>query len=62
MIIVGVDYRPSVQQIAFFNSRRNGKTGERQLSHSDGEAKRSSNYSEDRPRCRQIGPLDMHVR
>ena len=39
MIIVGVDYHPSVQQVAFFDTET-GETGERRLSHSDGEAER----------------------
>lgn len=37
MIIIGVDYHPSVQQVAFVDTQT-GKTGERRLSHSDGEA------------------------
>src|ERR1700716_851090 len=39
MIIVGVDYHPSVQQVAFFDTET-GETGERRLNHSDGEAER----------------------
>jgi transposase len=39
MIVVGVDYHPSVQQVAFLDTER-GETGERRLSHSDGEAER----------------------
>ncbi|WP_433970071.1 hypothetical protein [Tunturiibacter gelidiferens] len=39
MIIVGVDYHPSVQQVAFLDTET-GETGERRLSHSDGEAER----------------------
>ena len=37
MIIVGVDYHPSVQQVAFLDTET-GETGERRLNHSDGEA------------------------
>ena len=37
MIIAGVDYHPSVQQVAFLDTET-GETGERRLSHSDGEA------------------------
>ena len=37
MIIIGVDYHPSVQQIAFFDTET-GETCERRLNHSDGEA------------------------
>jgi transposase len=38
-LIIGVDYHPSFQQIAFC-MEETGKCGERQLSHSDGEAER----------------------
>jgi len=38
MIIIGVDYHPSVQQIAYCRLRRTGETCERRLNHSDGEA------------------------
>jgi transposase len=51
MIIVGVDFHPSVQQVAFLDTET-GETGERRLNHSDGEAERSiAIYSEDRSRC-----------
>jgi hypothetical protein len=36
MIIFGVDYHPSVQQVAFVDTQT-GETGERRLNHSDGE-------------------------
>src|SRR5215470_5132331 len=39
MMIVGVDYHPSFQQIAFL-MEETGECGERQLNHSDGEAER----------------------
>ena len=39
MLIIGCDYHPSVQQIAFVDSET-GETGERQLLHKDGEAER----------------------
>src|SRR5436309_15936949 len=39
MFIIGVDYHPSFQQIAFF-VEETGECGERQLNHSDGEAER----------------------
>ena len=39
MMIIGVDYHPSFQQIAFF-MEGTGECGERQLNHSDGEAER----------------------
>jgi hypothetical protein len=39
MLIIGVDYHPSFQQIAFFDEET-GECGERRLHHSDGEAKK----------------------
>src|SRR6202008_2959145 len=39
MMIIGVDYHPSFQQVAFF-VEETGECGERQLHHSDGEAER----------------------
>ena len=39
MIIIGVDYHPSFQQIAFMD-QKTGEYGERQLNHSDGEAEK----------------------
>ena len=39
MWIIGVDYRPSVQQIAFVNTDT-GECGERRLNHGDGEAEK----------------------
>jgi transposase len=39
MLIIGLDYHPSFQQIAFVDTE-SGEYGERQLSHSDGEAER----------------------
>jgi transposase len=39
MIIIGVDYHPSVQQIAWLNTET-GECGERRLLHSNGEAER----------------------
>jgi transposase len=39
MILIGVDYHPSVQTIAFF-VEETGEYDERELSHSDGEAER----------------------
>jgi transposase len=37
MLLIGVDYHPSFQQIAFFEEET-GECGERQLNHSEGEA------------------------
>ena len=39
MIIIGVDYHPSFQQIAFLD-QETGECGERRLNHSEGEAER----------------------
>ncbi len=39
MIIIGVDYHPSFQQIAFADNET-GECGERRLSHSEGEAEK----------------------
>ncbi len=39
MLIIGCDYHPSIQQIAFVDSET-GETGERRLLHKDGEAER----------------------
>jgi transposase len=39
MILVGVDYHPSVQQVAFLDTET-GEIAERRLNHSDGEAER----------------------
>jgi transposase len=39
VIIIGVDYHPSFQQIAFWD-QETGECGERQLNHSDGEAEK----------------------
>ena len=39
MLIIGCDYHPSVQQIAFVDSET-GECGERRLLHKDGEAER----------------------
>ena len=38
-MIIGVDYHPSFQAIAFF-VEETGECGERELNHSDGEAER----------------------
>src|SRR5271165_3565256 len=39
MMIIGVDYHPSFQQIAWVDTET-GECGERQLRHSDGEAEK----------------------
>src|SRR3984893_4640325 len=48
MIIIGVDYHPSFQQIAFLD-QETGECGERPLNHSDGEAEKF--YRELKPRA-----------
>jgi transposase len=39
MLIIGVDYHPSFQEIAFLN-QETGECGERQLNHNEGEAEK----------------------
>ena len=39
MLIIGVDYHPSFQQMAFLD-QETGEYGERQMNHSDGEAEK----------------------
>jgi transposase len=39
MLIVGIDYHPSFQQIAFLD-QETGECGEQRLNHGDGEAER----------------------
>src|ERR1700686_3639048 len=39
MLIIGVDYHPSFQEIAFLN-QETGECGERQLNHGEGEAEK----------------------
>jgi hypothetical protein len=39
VIIIGVDYHPSFQQIAFYN-QDTGEYGEQRLNHSEGQAER----------------------
>ena len=39
MLIIGVDYHPSFQEIAFLN-QETGEYGEQQLNHSNGEAEK----------------------
>ena len=39
MMIIGVDYHPSFQAIAFF-VEETGECGEQELSHSDGQAEK----------------------
>ena len=51
MIIVGVDYHPSVQQVAFLDTET-GETGERRLNPAmERQSVSTAIYSEDRSRC-----------
>ncbi|MGD0955847.1 MAG: hypothetical protein ABR953_03350 [Candidatus Acidiferrales bacterium] len=43
MVIIGVDYHPSFQQIAFLD-QETGERGERQLNHIDGDENRWARY------------------
>jgi len=54
VIIIGVDYHPSFQQIAFCN-QDTGECGERQLNHSDGEAERFYRDLEQRGTSVRVG-------
>ena len=57
MMIIGVDYHPSFQTIAFL-MEETGECGEQELKHSDGEAERflSGPAEERNPRaCRNGG-------
>jgi hypothetical protein len=61
MIIIGVDFHPSVQQVAYVDTET-GETCERRLNHSDGEAERFAIWNEDRSGCGSGSrPPDMHV-
>jgi transposase len=54
MMIMGVDYHPSFQQIAFL-VEETGECGERQLNHSDGEAERFYRDLHARGICVRVG-------
>ena len=54
MLLIGVDYHPSFQQIAFFEEET-GECGERQLNHSDGEAERFYRDLQKRGICVRVG-------
>ena len=47
MFIIGLDYHPSFQQIAFWD-QETGECGERRLNHSEGEAERFSQRAKTR--------------
>lgn len=54
MLLIGVDYHPSFQQIAFFEEET-GECGERQLNHSEGEAERFYRDLQQRAICVRVG-------
>jgi transposase len=54
MLIIGVDYHPSFQQIAFVDPET-GESGERRLNHSDGEADRFYRDLQQRGICVRVG-------
>ena len=54
MLLIGVDYHPSFQQVAFLN-QDTGECGELQLNHSDGEAERFYRDLQQRGGCVRIG-------
>jgi hypothetical protein len=62
MMIIGVDYHPSDQYIAFADTET-GECGERRLNHSDGEAESSiAMCSRERSACGwEWRPPDIHV-
>jgi transposase len=54
MLIIGVDYHPSFQQIAFLD-QETGECGERRLNHSDGETERFYRDLQQRGICVRVG-------
>jgi transposase len=59
MLIIGCDYHPSFQQIAWVDSET-GECGEQRLAHSDGEAEKY--YRGLNGRSVRVGkPLDTHA-
>jgi len=52
MLLIGVDYHPSFQQIVFFEEET-GECGEQELNHSDGPAEKF---------YRDLKQREMHVR
>ena len=57
MMIIGVDYHPSFQTIAFFEEET-GECGERQLNHSDSEAERFYRELQQRGASVESGGVD----
>ena len=54
MMIIGVDYHPSFQTIAFF-VEETGECGEQELNHSDGQAERFYRDLQQRGICVRVG-------
>src|SRR5690349_16859316 len=54
MMIIGVDYHPSFQTIAFF-IEETGECGEQELNHSDGQAERFYRDLKQRGICVRVG-------
>jgi transposase len=54
MLLIGVDYHPSFQQIAFFMEETGG-CGEQELSHSDGQAEKFYRDLKERGTCVRVG-------
>src|ERR1700726_3407753 len=54
MMIIGVDYHPSFQQIAFF-VEETGECGEQELNHSDGQAEKFYRDLKQRGICVRVG-------
>src|SRR4029077_6137185 len=57
MIIIGVDYHPSFQTIAFLD-QETGECGERELNHSD---RKAENFSRELQQRRVSVPLGMEA-
>jgi len=54
MLLIGVDYHPSFQAIAFFEEET-GECGEQELNHSDGQAERFYRDLQERGTCVRVG-------
>jgi hypothetical protein len=54
MMIIGVDYHPSFQQIAFF-VEETGECGEQELNHSDGQTEKFYRDLKQRGICVRVG-------
>ena len=54
MLLIGVDYHPSFQTIAFFDEEA-GECGEQELNHSDGQAEKFYRDLKQRGMCVRVG-------